>query len=274
MHNGMISYEGLTEQDFSLPELPQPYLPGSRNRNPLLYLGYSVLEEKAGVITLPVNMQVYSKQFNACELGASFEEILSEEKIRKLYKSVDVTDFKFCPLFYKGITHVGKIDSPKLGLSSDFITRMKSFGDRLGSSLLQLPESCSLENKDGLFRYLQALPGLLDVSVELTNMDWFINPEQFGLVVEKMHQLNKGLVISDSPGRREAVHMQLSNATAFIRFYGEGWNELDLHRISQWKKQLQSWYLQGLEKCYFFLHIQNKEGQEDFINYVQEELKF
>ena len=274
MHKGMISYDGLTESDFSLPELPQPYLPGNRNRNPLLYLGFSVLEEKAAAITLPVNMQAYSKQFNAWELGTSFEEILSEEKIRKLYKSVAVTEFKFCPLFYKGISHLGKIDSPKLGLSSDFINRMKSFTDKLGCSLLQLPESCTPENKDGLFRYLQALPGQFDVAVEFTNMDWFNNPDQFGLIVEKMHQLNKGLVISDSPGRREAVHMQLSNATAFIRFYGEGWNEIDLHRISQWKKQLQSWYLQGLEKCYFFLHIQNKEGQEDFINYVQEELKF
>lgn len=39
MHNGMISYEGLTEQDFSLPELPQPYLPEAGIETPCFISG-------------------------------------------------------------------------------------------------------------------------------------------------------------------------------------------------------------------------------------------
>lgn len=86
--------------------------------------------------------------------------------------------------------------------------------------------------------------------------------------------MNKGLVITDTPGRRDAVHMHLSNATAFIRFDCRGDHELDLFRIDEWKKQLKSWYLQGLEKCYFFLHIESREFKDDFIQYARELLKF
>ncbi len=280
MNSSMISYEGLTEKDVEWPELPQPFLPGSRNRNPLFYLGFSLLEDneaetkKSSSKNMPVNLQDYSKKFNTYELTASFEELLSEDKIRKLYKTVSGTALTYCPWFYKGITHVGKIDSPKLGLSIDFLNRVQQLKDKLGCCLLQLPESCRAENADGLLRYLQALPENVDIAVELTNQDWYTNPERFALVVEKMHQLHKSLVITDSPGWRERLHMQLSSPTAYIRFYARGWNEIDLHRISLWKKQLQSWYLQGLEKCYFFLFVQHEEGLEDFISYVQEELRF
>lgn len=280
MDFGMISYDRLTEEYFVLPEMPQPFLPGTRNKNPVFYLGLSNWnykedeKKKNSPDPQPGTLAFYANHFNASEFGITYDEMVQADKVSKWYKSVETLDFKCCPLFYKGITHSGKIDIQKLGLSSDFINRMKGLKEKLGTSILQLPDTYSTENTDSLLRYLEALPKDFNVSIEMRDAAWFHNPDRLGSFIEKLAKINKGLVITDSPGRRDAVHMQLSNATAVIRFNGLGWNELDLFRISQWKKQIQSWYLQGLEKCYFFLHLQQKEGEDDFIKYVQEEFRF
>ena len=280
MDAGMISYDNLTDADFLLPEKEQPFLPGTKNRHPLFYLGLSnwnYKEEerkKNSPDPQPGTLPFYAGHFNCTLFTDTFNEIPSMEKIGKWAKSIENIDFNVCPQFYKAITHIGKVGTQKLGVTTDFINRMKGFQDKLGVSLMQLPDSYSAAAASELLQYLAALPAGYALAVELINEDWFSTESTFNALVEKLHRLDKTLVITDTPGRRDALHMQLSNATAFIRFTCLGWNELDLFRISQWKKQIQSWYLQGLERCYFFMDIRDKEGADDFINYVKEECSF
>ncbi len=108
--------------------------------------------------------------------------------------------------------------------------------------------------------------------MEIRSEEWFKNKEKFSSLLKELNTIDKGIVISDTPGRRDAVHMMLSNGTAFIRFNCFGYHELDHFRIQQWKKVLRSWYLQGLNKCYFFLHVADKKSETAFSNYVQKEL--
>lgn len=276
MDNSKYDYGALVESDFILPDLPQPFLPGSRNRIPQFFLGLTTEpESQAGKGKLFTAVpHGYNRKFNSQELYATHEEIPSAEQVRKWYRAVEGTGFRYCPWLYKGISHSGRIDSPKLGLTNDFFNRVAELKESLGTSLLCLPDTVTAESTDGLFRYLQGVGADKDMSVEFNHDDWFIDTNRFFLLIEKLQQLNKGVIITDVPLRRNAVHMQLSNGTAVIRFFGLGWNDTDLFRISQWKKAIHSWYLQGLEKCYFFLHIKNREGQDDFIEYVQEELSF
>ena len=276
MDNSKYDYGTLMESDFIFPDLPQPFLSGNRNKKPQFFLGLtSEPENQAEKGKSPAAFpHGYNHKFNSLELNATLEEIPTAEQVRKWYRAVEGTGFRYCPWLYKGISHSGRIDSPKLGLTNDFFNRMTELKDCLGTSLLCLPDTVNAENRDGLFRYLQGVGMEKDLSVEFNHEDWFIDTNRFLLLIEKLHQLNKGVIITDIPLRRNAVHMQLSNATAVIRFYGLGWNDTDLFRISQWKKAIHSWYLQGLEKCYFFLHIKNREGLDDFIEYVQEELSF
>lgn len=276
MDNSKYDYGALVESDFILPDLPQPFLPGSRNRIPQFFLGLTTEpESQAGKGKLFTAVpHGYNRKFNSQELYATHEEIPSAEQVRKWYRAVEGTGFRYCPWLYKGISHSGRIDSPKLGLTNDFFNRVAELKESLGTSLLCLPDTVTAESTDGLFRYLQGVGADKDMSVEFNHDDWFIDTNRFFLLIEKLQQLNKGVIITDVPLRRNAVHMQLSNGTAVIRFFGLGRNDTDLFRISQWKKAIHSWYLQGLEKCYFFLHIKNREGQDDFIEYVQEELSF
>lgn len=270
MDNSKYDYGSLTEKDFLLPELQQPLLPGSRNRQPLFYLGLSAVQEKALTGIPPGKRNI----FNSAELYATHDEMPSAEQVRKWHRAVEGTGFRYCPWLYKGISHTGRIDSPKLGLTGEFFNRIGGLADCTGTSLLCLPDTVTAEHRDGLFRYLQGVGPEKELSVEFRHESWFADKDRFLLVMEKLHQLKKGVIITDIPQRRDAVHMQLSSATAVIRFYGIGWNDTDLFRISQWKKAIHSWYLQGLEKCYFFLHLKNTDGLDDFIEYVQEELSF
>ena len=63
-----------------------------------------------------------------------------------------------------------------------------------------------------------------------------------------------GAVISDTIGRRDCVHMELTIPHAFIRFVDSGDEQTDLQRLDEWAKRLKSWKQQGLQSLYFFIH--------------------
>ncbi|MES2429294.1 MAG: DUF72 domain-containing protein [Bacteroidota bacterium] len=121
---------------------------------------------------------------------------------------------------------------------------------------------------------MKALPRDFDLSIEIRDLVWFKNEDKFNQLVIHLNRLNKGLVICDTPGIREACHMRLSNSTAFIRFVCTGSSHLDIFRIEQWRKQIKSWFNQGLEKCFFFLHIYDDKAEIEFSQFVKHELVF
>jgi len=63
-----------------------------------------------------------------------------------------------------------------------------------------------------------------------------------------------GAVISDSIGRRDCVHMELTIPHAFIRFVNSGDEQNDLQRLDEWAISLKAWKQQGLQSLYFFIH--------------------
>ncbi|MEP6713511.1 MAG: DUF72 domain-containing protein, partial [Ferruginibacter sp.] len=231
------------------------------------------LKKKNSQPPQPGTLAFYAALFNSVELNATHYSIPEAEKLNKWYNAVDRADFHFCPKFYKGITHQGPVGLAKMGLTKDFMNRMREFKEKLGVSFIQLPHE-QLPRQENIMTFLKLLPRDFSCAVSFTNEAWFTEPTRLTTFVGELHDINIGTIITDSPGRRDAVHMQLSTATAFIRFNCQGDEALDIFRVGEWKKQIKSWFLQGLEKCYFFLHIHNKDAEEDFINFVQYEFKF
>lgn len=276
----MIPYDNLTEDTFQLQEVEQPYLSGIKNNKPQFYLGLSRWtykeeeKKKSSSFPQPGTLTFYSQYFNSIELDATHYDIPNADKCDMWYKAAKNNDFRFCPKFHKSISHEGVVDVHKFGVTKGFMQTIMNLKEKLGTSFLQLKEEYSIDTKDKLINYLKLIPTSFNLSIELRHPDWFQNRDSFNSFVKDLNSLGKGLVITDSPGRRDAVHMKLSNSTAFIRFNCQGDHELDLFRIDEWRKRLRSLYLQGLQQCYFFLHIHNKEYEDDFIKYVQHELKF
>jgi hypothetical protein len=64
--------------------------------------------------------------------------------------------------------------------------------------------------------------------------------------------------------------MELTTPEAFIRFRCTGNEDIDKSRILQWKEQLQIWFKNGLQNCYFFIHL--SETPIEFAKFVKDEL--
>lgn len=278
MDFGMETYDGLTTKDFAFPELKQSILPGQKITTPHLYIGLPKWGRTDWVGTLypPMTKEKefldhYVQHFNSIELNATHFKIHSKETIKKWIDKAGDKDFKFCPKMYQGVTHRGSLLRKELALY-EFFESIDAFEKHLGPVFIQMSEAFSPKRKTELFEFLKKLPPKFRCFLELRHKDWFSDPYILEELFQNLKELNIGFVITDTPGRRDIVHMKLSIPTSFIRFGCYGDNELDNYRIEQWKHQLQQWYQHGLESSYFFLHIRNEEKAIDFAKFVQEQL--
>ena len=75
------------------------------------------------------------------------------------------------------------------------------------------------------------------------------------------------LVITDTPGRRDVVHMRLTSTTAFVRFKANNDPDSDKQRVNEWISRAKNWFDLGLEEFYFFVHTANKADMPYLVNY-------
>ena len=83
-----------------------------------------------------------------------------------------------------------------------------------------------------------------------------------------LQSLGIGFLITDAAGRRDVVHMRLTNKTAFIRYVGNGLHKTDYTRIDEWVKRLKKWLPAGLENLYFMMHQHDEKDTPILTDYV------
>lgn len=269
----MTSYEGLTEQAFTLPNVKQPFLSGTRSKNPAIHIGLTQWSHPKWINSgvFPPRMKErdalphYSDVFNSVELNATHYKSYCPEEIKAWYDKVKRNDFQFCPKFPKEITKHGTFLNPEI--TNTFLEGIKEFKEKLGPTFLMIN---SIYNEDKLFNYLKSIPS--ETFIEVRDSGWYTSEETISTYAHKLNSLRKGWIITDTPGERQLLHMRITTPTAFIRFVCEGDHEFDFYRIQQWKEVLSSWYEQGLEDCFFFLHVRNQTKAIDFAKIVQKAL--
>ena len=218
-------------------------------------------------------LRFYAEKLNAVELNSTHYHVPGKETVLQWTERVQGQPFLFCPKFPQTITHRGSIKpETKSSFTDFFLDSISLLGENLGPAFLQLNESLSIRTKDDLLRYLAQLPAQFKIFAEVRNETWFSSEESIQEFGEAMHRLNKGWVITDTPGRRDAAHMFLPVPNVFIRFVCEGDTPIDRYRIAQWKEVLSNWFDLGLENCYFFLHVHREAEAPAFAAYVQQEL--
>jgi uncharacterized protein YecE (DUF72 family) len=280
MDFGLVPPELIPEVDFTLPpdtELTKEVLRLAGKESSFnVYVGCAKWDRKEWVgMIYPEKIKEadfldeYVRHFNSIELNALFYKMHSPEQISKWReKAANVRrDFKFCPKVTQWISHRKRLKGAE-ELTGVFLSRIAHFGEYLGPAFLQLPDNFGPKNIDILQEYLQGLPGDLDLFVELRHKDWFINQEASTRLFETMRKRNTGAVITDTSGRRDCVHMQLTIPRAFIRFVGNGLHESDFRRIDEWAERLAEWKEQGLEALYFFLHQHDESDTPILADYA------
>jgi len=193
----------------------------------------------------------YVRQFNSIELNALWYNLQPKPVIER-WAALAGPAFRFCPKFSNTISHERML----VGAERDtelFVDHMRSFGVTLGAAFLQLPESFGPSRAGVLHAFLRGLPRDFLTCVELRHEGWF-GTAAVRETWELMFELGVGAVITDTPGRRDVLHMRLTAPVAFIRFVGNNLHPTDFSRIDEWGERLASWIDRGLREVYFFVH--------------------
>lgn len=280
MEFGRVPEKELDSIDFSLP--PEPASNSAvlkkSNQTPLVYLGCAKWGRKEWIgkiypkRTREANYPYhYIQNYNSIELNATHYQIYSPQEIALWAAKAAGKDFKFCPKITNSISHYSGFDNTEY-LTQAFLDGVKAFGKNLGPIFLQVSEKYHPKHRDKFFGYLKTLPADLSFFVEVRHPDWFADPSLNKELFDTLQSLNIGAVITDTAGRRDCAHMQLTVPKAFIRYVGNSLHSTDYTRTDEWVKRIQYWLQQGLQELYFFMHMHDEAFSPELTVYLVNEL--
>lgn len=193
----------------------------------------------------------YATQFNSIELNATFYGMPKWEQV-EIWKNKTPKNFKFFPKVTNTISHFKRLIDVKEPIGN-FCNAVSNFENKLGMAFLQLHDNFAPKDFARLETALSDFPKNFPLGVEVRNAEWFNDAEiqhQFCSLLEQNKMTN---IIVDTAGRRDMLHMRLTNDTAFIRYVGAN-HPSDIARLDEWVTRIQKWRSQGLQKLYFFVH--------------------
>lgn len=190
----------------------------------------------------------YCLSFSSVELNSTFYG-LPKEEVLKQWRNNTPDHFRFYPKVWRVISH-----RTDLGLSTgavkDFVRMTHGLEGKLGGSFLQLPPGFSEIKRTALLRFLEAGPTDSTLFLEFRDIGWL----EDNTIMEAATAARFGLVITDTPGRRDLLHMRLCIPRTMIRFVASGFPEIDAKRIQDWAVRLDDWFRNGLQEVAFFCH--------------------
>jgi uncharacterized protein YecE (DUF72 family) len=284
MEFGSVLESELINTNFSFPKdspFTQATLKEAKaSKKPLIYVGCSKWGRKEWIGKIYPEktreadfLREYVKHFNSLELNATHYKMPRYEIIKNWKSFAEGMDFKFCPKIYKGISHFSDLISPKPErMTTDFINAVSGLDQNLGPIFLQLSDRFGPSRKEKLFAYLASLPKEVQFFLEVRHPDWFVSPDIKMELLKVMKENKIGAVITDTSGRRDLVHMELTVPKTFIRFVGNNLHPTDYTRIDDWLDRLGIWLKKGLSEIYFFMHHTEERNSPELCDYAVEQI--
>ena len=245
-------------------------------KNPVVYVGCAKWGRKDWIGKIYPKgtkdkdfLEQYAKQFNCIELNAIYYKLPSHEQIHD-WKNKVGKDFLFCPKFTEAITHRRRLKNAKQETDL-FLDAVNEFGKNLGPLFLMPHPQMGPKKFDDIKDYLESLPRDLPLFLELRDPEWY-EPEHKKTIFDLCEKLNVGSVITDTAGRRDCVHMELTTPYAFIRFVGNSLHQTDYKRIDDWVQRIKQWIGEGIHGIYFFMHQHDELYSPELIHYLIVEL--
>lgn len=241
-----------------------------------VYTGCPVWGEKewVGMIYPPGtaskdHLRHYARQFNSIELNTTYYRIPTPQTVAA-WKAAASSGFRFCPKIPQEISHTRQLLGCE-ALTEGFCEVMAGLGEQLGPVFLQLPPFFGPGQAAALEAFVKNFPAGFRLCVEFRNEDWFRNRQELHRVFALFEERGTGTVITDTAGRRDVLHMRLTNATAFVRFTANDLHPTDYPRIEAWVKRLRQWQELGLDELYFFVHSPHHAQMPYLVNYAVEQ---
>ena len=102
------------------------------------------------------------------------------------------------------------------------------------------------------------------LAIEFRHTDWYNDEKVASELYHLLKENNIANVLVDTAGRRDLMHMRLTNDEAFIRYVGAN-HESDYARLDDWVNRLEQWVSYGLHNIHFFIH-QNLEKESPLLS--------
>ena len=120
------------------------------------------------------------------------------------------------------------------------------------------------KNWDRVVRFVEYWPKEFPLAMEFRHTDWFTDETVAQELYHLLEENNIANVLVDTAGRRDLMHMRLTNNEAFIRYVGAN-HESDYPRLKDWVERLAAWKKIGLRNIHFFVH-QNLEVESPLLS--------
>ncbi|MCB0706255.1 MAG: DUF72 domain-containing protein [Saprospiraceae bacterium] len=273
--------DDISQVDFRLPEEP------SRNKLLLdnlpeqqteIYIGCTgwSMKEWVGTVYPPGTkaseyVTHYTRQFNTIEFNSTHYRIPDIETVNR-WRQQSAPGFKFCPKIPQVISHSRQlgVDDPKLPL---FCERVTGLDEKLGCCFIQLPPYFGVDRLPVLERFLGQFPAEMPLAIEVRHASFFESETAANSFFQLLEKYDRTAVITDVAGRRDVLHMRLSNERTMIRFVGNGLVPSDYSRIDAWVIRLSEWAKAGLKEIYFFCHEPDNILAPDLSLYLFQQLR-
>ncbi len=205
----------------------------------------------------------YSTQFNSIELNATFYRIFPSETYEK-WNAKTPANFTFFPKIVQNVSHLRRLNDQAYPVLDQYLTNTANLSSKLGTMFLQMHNNFAPKDWDRVVRFVERWPKEFRLAMEFRHTDWF-NDEK---VAQELYHLleENGIanILVDTAGRRDIMHMRLTNDEAFIRYVGAN-HKSDYTRLAEWVTRLEAWKEQGLRKVNFFIH-QNMELESPLLS--------
>lgn len=198
----------------------------------------------------------YASQFNSIELNATFYRIFPAEQYQKWYDKTP-NSFKFFPKIANDISHLRRLNEKVYPFVDRYLEVTSNLKEKLGTIFLQMHGNFGPKNWDRVVRFVEYWPKEFPLAIEFRHTDWFNDEKVAQELYHLLEENNIANILVDTAGRRDIMHMRLTNNEAFIRYVGAN-HETDYTRLDDWVERLGVWKKNGLSKIHFFVH-QNME---------------
>lgn len=203
----------------------------------------------------------YSSQFNAIELNATFYRIFPAEQFEKWYEKTP-SNFKFFPKLNQEISHWKRLLDTN-AVVENYLYNASNLKEKLGTIFLQMHSNFAPKDYDRVVEFVENWPKTIPLAIEFRHTDWYNTA-----IAQKLYKLlednNISNIIVDTAGRRDIMHMRLTNSTAFIRYVGAN-HPSDYTRLDDWVQRIKEWKTQGIKEINFFIH-QNIEKESPLLS--------
>ena len=212
----------------------------------------------------------YAKQFNSIEFNGTRYGV-PKLKVAQSWKEKVGPDFKFSLKLPQFITHRKNINDVEAYQKIDeFLLLWSEIKDYSGVNFAVMANYFRSEQFNELDKFIHHWPNDVPLAIELRDQSWFNDP----IIVNRWHELflehNVIPVVTDTPGRRDVMHFNLTNNHLFVRYVGDFNHSSDKYRIYKWIDKMVELVNCGVDHIWFYVHQpgENRERILHFFNFM------